>query len=334
MQEKHEKKFRQRHKLIHFLLMACLIYLCSYFVLRYFWVMGKRSFDNEGRDNFVYGSLFNANNILDKTLAYIYLPLGLLDYSITGHLYWLSENTYTYYSLNSNVIKAYIADKNNKNNEVFYSIVFDDGSKSSGCLGCVKEPYDVLQLVMKSCIMKGRSGVCEVKIETLTGLEGKATMTHGIEFKNGIVNGLYITSFNNQMVSKVRYKDGLRDGESISWVNGREILKGQFDKNKHTGQWVFTYIDRNTVFCKANFRDGKLDGILDVYDIDGNLFAEGVYRNGEPYDGTFISKMNEFLFVFQFNARAGIGVDLLSYKSGKLISSKKMNLICTQFTNN
>jgi hypothetical protein len=59
---------------------------------------------------------------------------------------------------------------------------------------------------------------------------------------------------------------------------------------------------------ESTFERGYLNGEFKMWDRSGNIIANGIYQDGEPWDGTFISRNS-----------SGNRVLFHRYQSGKLV---------------
>ncbi|MFA6292875.1 MAG: hypothetical protein WC637_13890 [Victivallales bacterium] len=299
------------------------IYFATYFILRHEQVSTWYRFYDKVGDVYEYGTLFDENKTNDKALFYIFSPLGYADWRITGHKYWLSNETYLYHSVDSNEVKAYIANKNKTNNKTTYEIVFDDNSKKSGSLGYLNDAEDAFKIILKkNPLLEGKNGIYTLKVESLTGLEGKVTTTLELEFKNGIPHGLYTVSMfiygKIININKITYKNGVKDGEYIKYGLGKEIATGFLKNDKADGKWIFHHELSDNVSCNANFINGKIDGLLTMYNTKGEIISEGTYKDGKPLDGTFVKDISSIL-LYHPNHPDKITID--KYESGNQVSS-------------
>ena len=109
-------------------------------------------------------------------------------------------------------------------------------------------------------------------------------------YKNGKLDGEWIYYDENDNIEvKETYKNGNRDGETrfSYYENGNIKLKETYNKDyKKDGEWIWYY----------------------EYE-DGNIEAKGIFKDGEPYNGTFI----EYDHFDRYE---------ITYKDGKLIKQK------------
>ena len=71
---------------------------------------------------------------------------------------------------------------------------------------------------------------------------------------------------------------------------------------------AYTFYENGNRMTECMFERGYLNGAFMMWDRNGNTMANGRYRNGEPWDGTFISTANN-----------GGRVEFHRYQNGKLI---------------
>lgn len=87
------------------------------------------------------------------------------------------------------------------------------------------------------------------------------------EFRNGKAHGVYVDLDDRGRVQHtLRYRHGVRDGVSLTYYAGRTepLMLGTFTGN-------------------------RLNGASAVFDMQGNAVIFGVWRNGFPYNGQFLS---------------------------------------------
>ena len=100
-------------------------------------------------------------------------------------------------------------------------------------------------------------------------------------FKDGeVVDGKYISYYDNgQIWDERNYKDGKLDGKfTIYYENG-----------------ILQRINLNQIEGEGNFKDGEKDGKWTYYNEDGSLIGEGIYQNGERWNGLMGRMLGRFI---------------------------------------
>ncbi len=72
---------------------------------------------------------------------------------------------------------------------------------------------------------------------------------------------------------------------------------------------AITYYPNGKKQTEAEFKNGYLQGNFLMWDREGNKIADGIYKKGDPWEGTFVS-------VTSANRR----VTFTTYKNGKLVN--------------
>lgn len=110
-------------------------------------------------------------------------------------------------------------------------------------------------------------------------------------FLGGKQNGLFESyGSHGKLLEKVHYKNGRLDGLGETWYsNGNKRSITHCKDDKTVGHDI-KYYKNQKIERDINYnQDGKPDGEAVWYDPSGNLLAKGIYKNGSPWDGSFIS---------------------------------------------
>ena len=90
---------------------------------------------------------------------------------------------------------------------------------------------------------------------------------------------------NGQLLSKINYKDGKRDGlfETFFSENGQLKFRKNFRDGKKDGL-AEIFHKNGRLKNRANFRDGKANGLFEEFREDGKLLWRGNYKAGVKID--------------------------------------------------
>ncbi len=322
-----------KKKYVFAILVFLFAYLFSYGIIRVLKERAKLSLDNSGRQSLLYGTFWNRNNPLEIALSFFYLPLGYADFGITGHLYWLRSDPYFYCKLSSPKIKAFIANKTKTNNEASYHISYSNGKKIDGSLGYLNASFEQKAFLkplylLPNDLVKKQSGKCNIEVKFVTALEGKLITTMSIPFNEGVADGRCIFSFPSSE-ALIDFKQGSRHGIFSHKIKNIEAIKGYYDNGMRTGEWSFRNIAHPNIQYIVNYRKNILDGFFKSYDSFGDLISSGEYKDGKPYNGTFLDGLtsdNLGNMTIQYNFK----LVLVEYKKGKAVNRKNVDLKIVQ----
>lgn len=98
----------------------------------------------------------------------------------------------------------------------------------------------------------------------------------------------YFSDVDEKLVSEEHYKDGLLDGESITFYpdKGKPFENITYKNGVKNGKWI-KYFPNGKKMTETTYKDGKLEGPFVNYDPDGKLIVKGQYRDGEM-DGVWL----------------------------------------------
>ncbi len=101
-------------------------------------------------------------------------------------------------------------------------------------------------------------------------------------------------------------KDGQPHGAYLWWhKNGTLNTKGQFVEGRRDGVWSWSYEDGQE-FADVTFQRDELTGTEHHWDPDGTLLTTGDYRDGQPWNGTFVDfDGTKLLITFQRSFKEG-----------------------------
>ena len=98
----------------------------------------------------------------------------------------------------------------------------------------------------------------------------------------------YFSDLDEKVVSEEHYKNGLPDGESITYYPDKEkpfeIIT--YKNGVKNGSWI-KYFPDGEKMTETTYKNGKLEGPFVNYDPDGKLIVKGQYKAGEM-DGTWL----------------------------------------------
>ena len=108
------------------------------------------------------------------------------------------------------------------------------------------------------------------------------------KFVNGKEQGEHICYWENGNLAQ---KCEMRDGHTISKCiyyhpNGVKSREGYCSEGGYNGIWT-SYDATGKTMSQENWKDGVQEGECIEFDEEGNITCQGIYRDGEPYEGTF-----------------------------------------------
>ena len=101
-------------------------------------------------------------------------------------------------------------------------------------------------------------------------------------FKEGQLDGEAKSFFNSDIVYSINnYEEGSREGYSVSYYQNKQIRsQGYYKNDEREGEWRFYYKD-GSLKAVEYFNNGLLYGYAENYAVDGKLFSEFLYYEGE-----------------------------------------------------
>ena len=110
------------------------------------------------------------------------------------------------------------------------------------------------------------------------------------QFKNGKEIGMF--SFYERggaYPSIVKIFSEKSDTASVKFYNKSRVkTKGKMIGRKRVGKWIYYFSDGRTLFSEENYKDGKLDGVLKNYYINGKVTEISEYKEGKRHGSSKI----------------------------------------------
>ena len=82
-----------------------------------------------------------------------------------------------------------------------------------------------------------------------------------------------------QLLSRTPYINDLENGTAYYYSNGTLLAEANYKDGKLNGIVKQYYKNRNLEYIK-NYKNGQLDGISEFYSEDGKLISKKVYKDG------------------------------------------------------
>ena len=106
--------------------------------------------------------------------------------------------------------------------------------------------------------------VCPDGAKEVTGerkYKGKKTIAHGCVNKKGELHGISLIIYNNIVIDKCNYKNGLQHGKCNSWYfTGEKKASHNFESGKPHGKSTLWY-KNGTIELQVTHKNGKLVNI-------------------------------------------------------------------------
>lgn len=83
------------------------------------------------------------------------------------------------------------------------------------------------------------------------------------------------------------------------YVSGKlqmDAYSESLEEDKFHGE-VIWYYESGAIQQKAQYAHGAISGTFSVYDSDGSKLSEGIYENGEPVEGTYMTIANGYYYL-------------------------------------
>ncbi|GAB5559072.1 MAG: hypothetical protein SynsKO_07190 [Synoicihabitans sp.] len=100
---------------------------------------------------------------------------------------------------------------------------------------------------------------------------------------------MFIVADGERLLSaEVSFVGGRKDGPVIAYLpDGGVMYEGFWNADQKNGDWIFNYPDGGCA-VSARLREDHFDGPVQIFDAAGTEIAHGIYKAGQPTDGTFI----------------------------------------------
>lgn len=139
--------------------------------------------------------------------------------------------------------------------------------------------YENGQLATKMLSKDGQlDGISEIYYEN-----GKLSVKQA--YKAGKLNGISeIYAENGQLEKKENYKNGELEGMSEYYKDGKIVEKSDYKYDANLGYSVKIYKElykNGKLMEKINYKNGRLDGLYEVYKENGQLDERRIYKNGQ-----------------------------------------------------
>ena len=110
------------------------------------------------------------------------------------------------------------------------------------------------------------------------------------EYENGERNGKgkeYEKYNGKTLIFKGEYKDGQRNGKGKEYRSqiSYKYFKGEYLNGLKNGKGKKYYVDGETLLYEGEYKNGRKEGKGAEYYINGKIKFEGIYLNGEMWDG-------------------------------------------------
>ncbi|WP_299837625.1 toxin-antitoxin system YwqK family antitoxin [uncultured Tenacibaculum sp.] len=110
------------------------------------------------------------------------------------------------------------------------------------------------------------------------------------EFKNGKeVGKFYFFEEGGAYPSIIKTFSATSDTAVVKFYNKTRVkTQGKMVGKKRVGKWTYFFSDGKTIFSEENYTDGKLDGLLKNYYMNGNVTEASEYQNGKQHGSSKI----------------------------------------------
>jgi hypothetical protein len=120
------------------------------------------------------------------------------------------------------------------------------------------------------------------------------------------------------------YLHDQKHGRTISYIDGQIWYEGEWSEDKKTGTWVINA----RLFKPAmilSFKNDVYHGEARISDLRGATIVSGLYENGAPTSGTFITNPWDFLEATKRREKS-FDTKLLRFKDGQLLESSPIKI--------
>lgn len=127
------------------------------------------------------------------------------------------------------------------------------------------------------------------------------------QFKNGKEIGVF-SFYSKGMAypSIVKTFSEKSDTASVKFYNKSRVkTEGKMVGRKREGKWTYYFADGKTIFSEENYKDGKLEGLLKNYYINGKVTEATEYKDGVKH-GTSKIYTDEGILIEDVNYENGV----------------------------
>ncbi|MBE6463526.1 MAG: toxin-antitoxin system YwqK family antitoxin [Alphaproteobacteria bacterium] len=101
-----------------------------------------------------------------------------------------------------------------------------------------------------------------------------------INYNQGERDNISEYFFNNKLISKINYKENIKDGEYVTYYPDGSILTECIYKDNKKNGVCSIYYNSGQLYIKENYKDDFLNGIRSIYYENGSLKEECTYERG------------------------------------------------------
>jgi antitoxin component YwqK of YwqJK toxin-antitoxin module len=175
--------------------------------------------------------------------------------------------------LNANGKRTGVWTKKFNNGKIRYVGQFKNG-KEIGVFKFYSPISSIHPIAIKT--FENQSNLVEVTYFTVQGtLESKGEMIG----KKRIGLWKYYQEEGKKLLSEENYKNGVLEGESVTYYKTGKIAESLFYKNGKLDGNIKRYAENGILLNDLNYKEGKLNGLAKYYNIDGKLIYTGNYEN-------------------------------------------------------
>lgn len=130
-------------------------------------------------------------------------------------------------------------------------------------------------------------------------------------------------SEDGHLTDDINYKNGKRDGVSLSYnQNGHLIQEGYYKNNQEDSLWKH-YDSEGHLWLTENYKNGKLNGPFISYYSDGKIKRKDLYNDGLMLKGTCYAESGEEIKYYPFQQKPEFKGDIYKYLAKKIKYPKK-----------
>ncbi len=148
---------------------------------------------------------------------------------------------------------------------------------------------------------------------------------------NGRNTGLTELIVDGRKLRELSLVDGIPHGpEHQYWFTSRLAVSGSWKEGRKDGEWCAYYVN-GKLGSRWHMNDGVAEGLAVAWSPEGEKLADGVYRGGSPYEGTFIDGLDAFERRVLVQAPSGVYMaagtyKLVSYRRGTKTDEKPLDI--------
>lgn len=155
-------------------------------------------------------------------------------------------------------------------------------------------------------------------------------------FLNNKKNGVWKYYSNDRLISEIRYKEGVLDGNATGYYENGQVAANTTYSDGHLDGEYIAFHENGKIKEKSKYTEGKLDGLFEKFDNNGEPVYSIKYKEGMPFNldimqnrdsiyvsGSLHNGTGEFIEYDRNNEGEKYVASIKTFENGKLNGSVK-----------